>query len=582
MNRGRQAPPATASSHTVGVTGHRPKRLEGIDPAAMRASVRSVLATIATAMGHERGLRLVSSLAEGADSIAADEALALGWTLDVVLPFSHEDNRHDYPDPGARTALDARLARANAVFALNGARVDADEAAQAYERAGRIMLAQSDILIAIWDGAPPRGRGGTAQIVAEAVAEGIPVIHIAITPDTPPLLLWDGLDEHDLGQQSLETVPRGGLDQLPRLAGHLADPAAAPARFASGRPKRLSFAIAYQLLLSLTGVRRLRRSDFLRRQPADAERELLATCRGARGEGAFAKRLRDHLAPAYARADAVATEAARRFRSAWVANFSLAALAVIVSLFGLVLPAAMKPFLIALELAIVASILLITHLGRRSGWHQRWLDCRQTAERLRCLAISAQLGELALRGIAHPVSRAVARSLALPDSSVDDAYLTRVRDDLLRLIEDQVAYLDADAGRMDRLEHRLHRAGELLFGATATICVAFLGLEIALAAMPALRHEAHAALIWGTIGSAALPAVGAAIYGIRMQGDFAGIAERNEALAEQLRRLRLVSVNEPLSFDALLRRVRRVSELLIDDLSSWLHTYHARPLALPG
>ena len=44
--------------------------------------------------------------------------------------------------------------------------------------------------------------------------------------------------------------------------------------------------------------------------------------------------------------------------------------------------------------------------------------------------------------------------------------------------------------------------------------------------------------IAATIISAALPAIGAAIYGIRMQGDFAGIAERNHALAEQLATMR--------------------------------------------
>lgn len=567
----------------IGVTGHRPTRLDGVDPADLAKAVSIVMGRIAAAVGERHALRLVSSLAEGADSIAADAALAMGWALDVVLPFARADNVDDYPDDMSRAALDARLDRAQAVFALDGQRGDAGAEAQAYERAGRIMLAQSDMLLAIWDGEPPRGRGGTAQIIAEAVAQSVPVIHIGIAPDTAPELLWDGLDEDDSGQQSLETVPRGPLDRLDQLIAHLTEGPAAVLFPAAPRPSwRLSLAIAYPLLLAITGVRRLRRADFAMPPPDQSARQLSDVCRATGGASAFADRLRAYLVPAFAVADATSIEAARRFRSAYIANFGLAAFAVMVSLIGLVLAADAKPFLAAIELATVAAILAITHIGRRAGWHQRWLDCRQTAERLRCLAIGAQLGELSLRGNAHPVARRVARALRLPDVLVDAGYLGDVHDDLMRLLADQIDYLELDARRMHHLEHRLHRAGEWLFGLTATLCLAFLAIEIVAAALPEMHALVHPTLVWGTIGSAALPAIGAAIYGIRMQGDFAGIAERNEALAQQLRRVRYVSSNEPLAFDTLLRRARRVSDLLTEDLSSFLHAYHARPLVLPG
>ena len=37
------------------------------------------------------------------------------------------------------------------------------------------MLAKADRLFAVWDGQPARGYGGTADVVAEARARGIPV-----------------------------------------------------------------------------------------------------------------------------------------------------------------------------------------------------------------------------------------------------------------------------------------------------------------------------------------------------------------------------------------------------------------------
>jgi hypothetical protein len=36
----------------------------------------------------------------------------------------------------------------------------------------------SDLMIAVWDGKPAKGKGGTADIVADAVTSAVPVVHI--------------------------------------------------------------------------------------------------------------------------------------------------------------------------------------------------------------------------------------------------------------------------------------------------------------------------------------------------------------------------------------------------------------------
>jgi hypothetical protein len=262
---------------------------------------------------------------------------------------------------------------------------------------------------------------------------------------------------------------------------------------------------------------------------------------------------------------------------------------VIVSLAGLALPTGAKPFLLTAELAIIAVILLQTRAGNRAAWHRLWLDNRSLAERLRALAISTQLGMLDLRGGGDRLSawvrwyaRATARQIGLPSAVIDEAYLVCVRDDLLRLLGDQTGYLTADARRMHQLEHRMHKLGTILFAVTALACVAMLLFKVATAAMPALEHLAHALAIAATITGAALPAIGAAIYGIRMQGDFGGIAGRDHALAHHLETLAEAIANDPLDFDMLGRRARRATDLLTEDLASWLQTYDARPLTLPG
>ncbi len=580
----------------IGVTGHRLGRLGSADLQALRATLRELFVTLSSTASNP--MRLITSLADGADSIAAEEALDLGWALDAVLPLPRADYLSDFTESAARADHEALLVKAHSVFELDGDRSAEDSSAIAYERAGRVVLAQSDILVAVWDSGPVRGRGGAAQIVAEAVLAGIPVIHIDPAGAHPPRLLWDGLEEHDLGQQTIDSVPRGDLSALPGLLRGLVDaPVDAGERamldlFQVPTKPRRNWALAYPLLLALMGVRRLRKSDWAIADPARAMPAILGPCSGAAlNASGFGEKLRTVLAPRFARADAMATHVAQMFRSGYVTNFSFAALAVVLSLLGLALPAALKPVLIILEFMVIATILLVTRAGNRAKWHRRWLDNRHLAERLRCLTIAAQLGELELRsgadlrpGWVDWYARATARELGMPSVKVDNAYLACVRDGLTSLIDDQIAYLKTDASQMHRLEHKMHNLGTILFAMTAIICVALLVFKMAdkMIGMAALDAVTHPFLTATTIASAAFPAIGAAIYGIRMQGDFAGTAERSESLAHNLTTLRQVIDADALSFDTLKRRVARATDLLTQDLASWLQTYHARPLTLPG
>jgi hypothetical protein len=576
----------------VGITGHRLERLGSFDLAALQAALRGVLMMIATAAGGDGAspMRLITSLADGADTIAAHQAVALGWSLDAVLPLPRVEYLADFLDDQARADHEALLAGANAVFELDGDRKIDGGAAVAYERAGRVVLSQSDILIAVWDGHPVRGRGGAAQIVAEAVLAGIPVVVIDPAHCGSPRLLWDGLAEHDLGQQTVETVPAGDLGELPALVrALLAPPTDAAehqmlAKFGKPFASRRNWALAYPFLLWIMGVRRLRLTDWSPQRPAPKPV-------GDNEAGAFAAKLQSIISPRFTQADALATRVAQVFRSGYVTNFSFAALAVVLSLLGLALPGALKPALIILEFMVIATILIVTRVGNLANWHRRWLDNRHLAERLRCLSVSAQLGELELRtgaelrpGWVDWYARATAREIGLPSARVDNAYLKGVRDALTHLIDDQIAYLQNDAHRMHRLDHRLHNSGTALFAMTAMVCVSLLAFKLTdkIVGLAVLDTVADPFLTAATIASAAFPAIGAAIYGIRMQGDFAGIAERSAGLAENLKTLRQVIDDDALSFDTLKRRVARATDLLTRDLTSWLQTYHARPLTLPG
>lgn len=572
-----------AAPIAVGITGHRPERLADVDPATLHARLAEVMRAIADAAPGHR-FRLIGSLAEGADMIAADAAMAAGWQLDTILPFAREDYATDF-DSVAVEELHDRLGSSANVLELPGRRDEPGGEAAAYERAGRVMLTQSDILIAIWDGGPARGRGGAAQIVAEAVAQAVPVIVLRPDGSNAPVLLWSGLNDHDSGLEAVDTVARGTLADLPRLMIRLAPVPAtrgvAPAEHA-GRDAPPLLAIAYPLLLAVAGVRRIRFADL--RRPCPPPR--VTAIDPAR---TLQTRIDEQLWPCFDTADCKASLAAQLFRSAFVSSFGLAALSVTLALFGLIVPTAVKPFLAAGEFTSIALILIITRWGSRAGWHGRWLEARTLAEELRCLAVSAPLGDLFLRGVraeegagAGRKRRDIARRIALPAGRIDSTYLVEAHASLIALLDDQIGYVEREAARMHLLEHRLHRFGGLLFAITALVCVCVLGIELA---WTVFLHEPgveHALPLGVTVVSASLPAIGAAVYGIRMQGDFAGAAERNATLATQLTALRRVAQDEEPEFDALRRLVRRTAELLTADVSQWSRATRARPLSLPG
>jgi Flp pilus assembly protein TadD len=165
------APAPVADALRVGVTGHR--RLA--DPDGLRAAVAGAL----RGRRADRGVVLLTALAEGADRIAAHAVLAEGGRLHAVLPLPPAEFAQDFASAASVEefrALLARCARVTVVAAPESAAGDPRTAA--YEASGRAVVDGCDVLVALWDGAGSRGRGGTAEIVAHARERGREVLVI--------------------------------------------------------------------------------------------------------------------------------------------------------------------------------------------------------------------------------------------------------------------------------------------------------------------------------------------------------------------------------------------------------------------
>ena len=172
----------------VGVTGHRPNRLH-IGEGRIALRLRDVLGALKDGAGpqHVRApLIAASSLAEGADRLFAEIALDLRYELRVLLPMPTAKYEKTFADRATTAVYRALLAEASVVTQLPGSLTDPEAA---FDAVGQAMVDTSDVLIAIWDGKPSAGVGGTADIIAYAVARLRPVLWIDASADRRPLLL---------------------------------------------------------------------------------------------------------------------------------------------------------------------------------------------------------------------------------------------------------------------------------------------------------------------------------------------------------------------------------------------------------
>jgi hypothetical protein len=144
----------------VGVTGHQ--NLPGQAIEAIAQDVRGQLTNDSELIG-------VTGLAAGADQLFASIVLSLRGQLEVVIPS--EDYEKTFSNPELVNQYRTLLRSANQVYRMPF--VEASE--EAFFEAGKEVVNRSDRLVAIWDGEPAQGLGGTADIVAYAKRRGIPV-----------------------------------------------------------------------------------------------------------------------------------------------------------------------------------------------------------------------------------------------------------------------------------------------------------------------------------------------------------------------------------------------------------------------
>ncbi len=593
------APPKVPLGLKLGVTGHRLELIgdqqERIE-LALGALFDALCATL-DRLGTDHAslfasdaaqIQLVSPLAEGADQIAARVALGRGCEIEAVLPFARSTYEQDFTSGTARAAFRGLLGEARSILELPGRRT---APLAAYVMAGRATIAHCDLLIAVWDGEPPRGRGGTGEVVEIALLEGTPIVHVPIDPARPVRLLWSGFDPHvsTTRENSHAAAVPYSKDALTALIDAILLPPSDPRERAfihayyAERERRLNGRIEYPLLLALTGVSRLRRTSVRARPMQEALAGEWQGFRAACGEPHGMAIAIDPLQRAYCWSDQLARHFAQTYRSGHIFNFIVGAVAVLTALAGLVIPQG-KLWLAGAELAMIAAVIVNTQVGVRHAWHRRWLDYRQLAERLRPMRSLKLLGVAAPRSDSHGrrdqlrwtewYAVGMWRAMGSPNGSIGDParLVTALTEQELA---PQIAYHRRAAQLAEQLDHRLHLIGLALFCATVLGCLVLIGGYYLAPAWVGTHSKLF------VIVSAGLPAVGTAIFGIRVQGDFAGTAQRSLSTAAKLE----ATAGEATSATELPRAAdlfEEAARAMLADLGEWQLAHQQRELVIPG
>jgi len=608
----------------VGITGHRPNKLTNALIARVQKQLPDIFAAIERTAASIRAqsasiyaddpalFRIISGFAEGVDQIAV-AAAPTGWRIEAVLPFPREEYLKDFASSAAGDGRDVRdeflksLAKASVVTEIDDA--PSDNRTKGYARAGAFMLRQIDVLVAVWDGKPPK-PAGTGSIAAGAVAAGIPVIWLSTADEGPARLIMQlatGSEPKAVASECTDAA------LLTALAPAFTAPSAARtglARYFGERWKRRAWFTAYDAL------RRVARGRLPRpvlslpsfEQHCHDWDSFLATAPAAAD---LRERIGHVLAPRHAWADTLAVHYSHFYRSAYVLCYFLSAVAVFIALGTVFLhddpqtPArdvlGAKAVFVGCELIVIGAIILIIWLGLRRHWHERWLNYRALAEMLRhgrFLAFVSEFGRLPAGRVGARDApwmlwyvRATMREIGLPGATLGRAYRQALLD---------ATYKEEIAGPQGQLEYNLHnikvareidrflhRLGMGCFVLTALILALFLalfGLDrlIASASIEALLLVAKPLV---TFLSAGLPALGAAVAGIRVHSDFEASVKRSARTLDQLAELSddyASAAKDNADLDDTADLLIETARVLSEDIAAWQDLYGRKRLTLPA
>ncbi|HEV7903125.1 MAG TPA: hypothetical protein VGO96_04725 [Pyrinomonadaceae bacterium] len=568
----------------VGVTGHR--KLP--DEKAAALAVRSVLEQIREKLPAEPNTQvyftILSPLAEGADRLVAREVLKLeGSQLETVLPFDKDEYVKDFPHTKAE--FESLLQQSKRVKQLGGK--SARE--HIYTPVGRHVVDHCDVLVALWNGQPAGGEGGTAEIVQYARDMKCPLFWINTQDPAQPVVFENG-----------ENLPVKIVEDLNKYNSEQIDEAK---------------------------IRESVESEF--KLFSEVQNDESGTKKILEGYATELREVYEKVLPHYVRADLLAGKYQRKYYLAGILIYSLAAAAVAVAAIQ-ILESIWWGIPIA-EVLLMMCVLFIIRRENRHKWHHKYIYYRSLAERFRT-ELFMSFGNVEVGGLSAPRRRshsspgdwitAAFTSIwsELPQfHQPDEAEFDALKKFLSRTwIQGQINYHDKKHKEHRKKNHLLMKIGTALF--VLTLLAAFLHLlgnyghkdhaaptpagkvathvETAAASSHVAASESqagdahepgvlapmfdalHKIGIWLILIAVVAPAVGSALGAIRTHREYHRIATRHEETSRQLKTLNERIMNAE-NFMALLPLMRETEETMLRENEDWRAVVESREIEIP-
>jgi hypothetical protein len=606
----------------VGITGHR--KLE--DAVSLRREVEKVLDAVEAALkqaGAKQAdgtqmfaegdplIAIVSPLADGADRMLANIAVERGYELRAPLPFDPEEYKKDFSAESAKE-FDTLLKRANGgVAEVSDRPTTPEERDRAYWNVGQFVARNCDLLIAIWNGAPAQGLGGTQQIVDLACSDdvGVPTVHIDSTLKNPVRTREPGADWKSYGRAQFIAGIRGRIIpkvRIPHKKEKKEDkPRDCPGEDSKDEPTLHRGEVYFR-------HERLRETDtkpdYLFYGPYVPDRPGLKWGLAwifDRFSSWLGKKIKvvgpDKLDPPcgltdpaalylflqHHRADCLALFYSNVHRSAFLLVYLLGAFALIFAVAALsvghehVLGIDGIHLFTGFELIVLLCLGALVYADNTLGWRDRWLDYRLLAELLREADLLAQAGrsmplskidelaqDLPGRAWVTVAYAAIVRRAGIVSHKHDQAYLERLRDYAANTrLQDQIAYHLRTEKKVESIAFKLRVVGLAAFITTIFVAAAKFFFPSEVSHLP--------------LGffAGALPAMAYASFGIRNQAEFEIVSRRSARMIAKLCRnkARIKALDGPaLTSDALGREILGAADEMRHDAADWTSIFEVK------
>jgi hypothetical protein len=474
---------------------------------------------------------LITPLTEDVDYSVAKEILQMPKSmLEVIIPLKENSSTTEFGRSAYIEELGSRFPEV-----VNFREVPA----RIYENVDCYIVDECDVLLAIGNGKSASEQRGLGEVIAYARRNGCPIIWI------------------NTREQEQVTVEQGrGLNM--RMLQHIDD-------YNSQRIKDKEFGKALS-----------RQRSFFESQAQHAGLPL----------DRFHVTL-EHFLPHLVRADILALRFQRLYHGSGSLIYLLTVLAVFVAAFhGLFTPE--EPLVLVAEIALLLIVLALFFLGQREKWHNRWLDYRFLAERLRSALFMALVNvkmtpvrPLCNLTLAFPPKAWMVGAFStlwvqqprfkIPDSSV----FSELKDFTLRAwINDQILY---HASIRDRYYQR-HRYMVLASFALFALTIIVVLLHIILLEV-GVDHDAMANT-WGLM-AIFLPAAAASITAIRTHRDYLRNSRLSAGMARYLEEMK-VQIEKATNHEDFLGLVKEIEETMQHENQDWRVEIRFHKPEVPG